>query len=116
MSSKPNDGVVLGDDNTSFGDPRAPVVELETAVSHVCMPIEPFRCWQYDARAKAIPLWVLEYLTIQGDGRVEFNAPDNGPSCILEGGDWVVLFDAEEQLVAVYTIGDFADLFRCVFQ
>lgn len=94
----------------------APVVELETAVSHRCMPLEPFRCWQYDTRAKAIPTWVLEYLTIQPDGRVEFNAPENGPSCFLDGGDWLVCFDGEEQLVTVYPPTDFAARFRCVFQ
>lgn len=100
----------------SATDAIAPVVELETAVSHRCMPLDPFRCWQYDAGAKAIPTWVLEFLTVQPDGRVEFNAPDNGPSCFLDGGDWLVLFDTDPDLVAVFPPEQFAALFRCVFQ
>lgn len=94
----------------------APVSAVDTAVSYRCQPRAGHLCWQYDPTAQAIPLWVLEYVTGQTDKRLEFCDRNGSTGVIFEPGDWLVLFDHEEGLVAVYPAAEFEATFKCVFQ
>jgi hypothetical protein len=98
----------------------APALEVAArreavALTDGCQPRRPLRCWRYSRDSAAFPRWVLPYLTVQSNGEVDFDYPDNGGNCRLKDGWWVVEFDSSApDLVGVYTGDEFAAQFLTV--
>lgn len=85
----------------------------QIALTHSCQTRRPLQCWKYKAGADAFPKWVSEYLIV-GSKAVEFSPPRDGDSFALDEGDWVVMYDYDADLVAVYTSVEFTEKFLTV--